>query len=226
MVELRAIFYEISPVSFEASSSYHRVVASGDPFIETEVKIRFPAGAAAARERILSAGYALKQERTLESDEVFDRGRGELKRSDQLLRLRRTGGRATVTYKGPGKRERHKSREEIEFDVSDADKFEIVLSRLEYSARFKYEKYRTKFQKSGEPGVITIDETPIGVFMELEGPANWIDETAGILGFSEQEYLTQSYAAIYQEYRRSHEGAPENMTFHAQGISRTREKSS
>src|SRR5206468_3690427 len=108
----------------------------------------------------------------------------ELKTTDQLLRLRRMGDRATVTYKGPGRRERHKSREEIEFDVSDPENFEKMLERLGYSLRFRYEKYRTKFSKDGEPGIITIDETPIGVFLELEGPAGWIDSTAARLELS------------------------------------------
>ena len=92
-----------------------------------------------------------------------------LRNADQLLRLRRSGARSTVTYKGPAKRERYKSREEIEFDVSDASAFELVLDRLGYTPGFRYEKYRTKFA-APEPGIITIDETPIGVFLELEGP--------------------------------------------------------
>ena len=53
----------------------------------------------------------------------------------------------------------------------------------------------------------------MGVFLELEGPADWIDQTAARLGLSEAEYLTQSYASLYQEYRRSKPGAPVDMTF-------------
>ncbi len=196
-------------------------MAAGDPYIETEVKIRIPEGAERARERIEAAGYAIKQGRTLESDQLFDRGEGELKASDQLLRLRQVGNRATVTYKGPGERGRHKRREEIEFDVSDAENFSKVVERLGYSPRFRYEKFRTKFQRPNEPGEITIDETPIGVFVELEGLPEWIDATAAGLGLSESQYLTQSYASLYEEYRRVNEGAPVNMTFGPEGLSRT-----
>jgi adenylate cyclase class 2 len=190
-------------------------VAAGDPNIETEVKIHVSGSTADARAKIEAAGYSLIEDRTLESDQVYDRGEGELRQTDQLLRLRRFGNRATVTYKGPGRRERHKSREEIEFDVSDPVNFENVLERLGYSLRFKYQKYRTKFQKSGEPGIITLDETPIGIYMELEGPAQWIDATAAKLGLPESQYITQSYAAIYAEYRRSHADAAVDMTFDA-----------
>ena len=187
-------------------------MAASDSYIETEVKIPFPAGADAARTLIEGNGYQIKEDRTLESDQLFDRG-DELRRSDQLLRLRRGGDRATVTYKGPGRRERHKSREEIEFDVSDPVNFELVLAKLGYSRGFRYEKYRTKFAAAGEPGLITIDETPMGVFLELEGPPRWIDETAARLGLSDSQYLTRSYAAIYAEYRQRNEGAPADMIF-------------
>ena len=187
--------------------------------VETEVKIRFERGAESARDLIEHHGFTLLEQRILESDQVFDRGAAELRLADQLLRLRRSGSRATVTYKGPAARARYKSREEIEFDVSDASTFELVLERLGYSPRFRYEKYRTKFSGPGEPGIVTIDETPIGVFLELEGPAEWIDRTAGLLGFNHSQYLTASYAALYQEYLLTHHGAPANMVFARRDVS-------
>lgn len=181
---------------------------------ETEVKIRFARGAHEARELIERHGYVQIEPRTLENDRIFDRGAAELRTADQLLRLRRSGSHATVTYKGPATRERYKSREEIEFDVSDAGAFELVLDRLGYTPRFRYEKYRTKFASpAGKPGIVTIDETPIGVFLELEGEAAWIDRTAARLGFPPSEYCTASYAAIYREYAASREGAPPDMVF-------------
>jgi adenylate cyclase, class 2 len=187
--------------------------------VETEIKIPFPGDPQQARDLIERHGYAVHEPRTLESDQIFDHAAAELKNADQLLRLRRAGSQFTVTYKGPATRERHKSREEIEFDVSDASAFELVLNRLGYTPGFRYEKYRTKFAApaapsgSMAPGIITIDETPIGVFLELEGPADWIDSTALRLGFAPNEYCTSSYAALYRDYLGSHEGAPVNMVF-------------
>lgn len=182
--------------------------------VETEVKIRFAGTPEAARERIERSGYAVIQPRVKESDQTFDRGAAELRNADQLLRLRRSGPHSTVTYKGPAARGRYKSREEIEFDVSDPSNFELVLNRLGYTAGFRYEKYRTKFAApDAEPGIVTIDETPMGVFLELEGPADWIDATALRLGLSPSEYCTASYAALYCDFRSSHEGAPINMVF-------------
>jgi adenylate cyclase class 2 len=182
--------------------------------VETEIKIPFAGLPEAARDLIERSGYAIIHPRVKESDQTFDRGASELRSADQLLRLRRSGSLATVTYKGPAARGRHKSREEIEFDVSDPSNFELVLNRLGYTPGFRYEKYRTKFAApNAEPGIITIDETPIGVFLELEGPADWIDSTALRLGLSPSEYCTSSYAALYRDFRSSHEDAPVNMVF-------------
>ena len=50
------------------------------------------------------------------------------------------------------------------------------------------------------PGVVTLDETPIGWFLELEGSPDWIDKTARQLGFSEEDYVILSYAALYLTY--------------------------
>jgi adenylate cyclase, class 2 len=180
--------------------------------LEIEVKIPFEAGPDAARERIEGAGYAQVESRTLESDTVFDRGQQELRAARQLLRLRRAGERTIVTYKGPPQPGPYKSREEIEFDISKAGAFTQVLDRLGYRPSFRYEKYRTKFARAGEPGIVSIDETPIGVFLELEGEPSWIDRAAAAMGFSRAEYSTASYASLYQKYLLDHPTAPQDMT--------------
>jgi adenylate cyclase, class 2 len=195
-------------------------VHARQPYIENEVKIRYEGPPAEARALIEGCGYHLIQPRTLESDIVFDR-EGELRGSGQLLRLRREGQRSLVTFKGPVAPGRHKSREEIEFDVSDSGALERVLGRLGYRIAFRYEKYRTTFKISDEPGLITLDETPIGVFLELEGPPEWVDATAARLGQTSAEYLTASYAKLYEEYRRLNPNVPVDMRFEESGPSRT-----
>jgi adenylate cyclase class 2 len=195
-------------------------VPASQPYIENEVKIRYDGSPAEARALIEAHGYHLIQPRTLESDSVFDR-KDELRGSGQLLRLRREGQRSLVTFKGPAAAGRHKSREEIEFDVSDSGALERVLGRLGYQIAFRYEKYRTTFKISSEPGFITIDETPIGVFLELEGPPEWVDAAAARLGRTTAEYLTASYAKLYEEYRRLNPNVPVDMRFEESGPSRT-----
>jgi adenylate cyclase, class 2 len=215
---------------FEASRSIrlsygrvepHRIillaVAASDSHIENEVKVRLAGTPADVRAQIESRGYHIVQPRTLESDRLFDRA-GELRHSDQLLRLRHHGDQSIITYKGPTHAGHHKNREEIEFDVSDGAAAEHVLERLGYQVAFRYEKYRTTLAAGGEPGVITIDETPMGVFVELEGPPEWVDQTAARLGLSPAQYLTASYARLYQEYRRANPGAPADMVFGEPGV--------
>ena len=185
---------------------------------ETEIKFRWNGTAQEARALIESRGYSVSSARTLESDQLFDLPTAALRQSDRILRLRKTtsaeGTRhAMVTYKGPATRDGYKSREEIEFDVSDPDTFTLVLDRLGYRPTFRYEKYRTQLRAAGEPGLITIDETPIGVYLELEGPRDWIDSTAARLGFSSARFLAVSYASLYGEYREQHPEAPADMTF-------------
>ena len=185
---------------------------------ETEIKLLWPSSAEEARALIERHGYGLSSPRTLEADQLFDLASGALRQSDQILRLRRTssaegGQRAMVTYKGCASREIYKSREEIEFDVSDPDAFTLVLERLGYHPGFRYEKYRTMFKAYGEPGLITIDETPIGVYLELEGPPAWIDSTAARLGFPAERFLAVSYAGLYREHMNQHPEAPPDMTF-------------
>jgi adenylate cyclase class 2 len=71
-----------------------------------------------------------------------------------------------------------------------------ILARLGFERMFRYEKYRTEFRR-GRTGVVTLDETPIGTYLELEGEPTWIDRTARLLGFTEADYITLSYGQLY-----------------------------
>ena len=185
---------------------------------ETEVKLRWQGTPEAAQALVEQHGYQLTEPRMFEANQLFDLPSGVLQQSDQILRLRRTssqegGAGAVVTYKGPASREIYKSREEIEFEVSDPEAFTLVLERLGYRRGVRYEKYRTTFAAAGEPGLITVDETPIGIYLELEGPTEWIDSTARRLGFPIAGFLTVSYPGLYRKHREQHPGAPADMTF-------------
>jgi len=180
---------------------------------ETEIKLRI-ADIAALRRRLEELGYSIKIPRTLESDQLYDRADQALRQSDQILRLRTRGTRSTLTYKGPAQRAPHKSREELEVDMSDQEASERILNALGYKPTFRYQKFRTTYAAEGQPGLITLDETPIGEFLELEGEADWIDTTAVSLGFGPSDYITGSYASLYREYRVRNPGTiPDAMVF-------------
>ena len=98
--------------------------------------------------------------------------------------------------------------------MSEGPAFVEILERLGYRPSFAYEKFRTTFKSPGEDGIVTLDETPIGDFLELEGPGYWIDQTDVRLGFGPADYITSSYAALYEEHRRTHATVPRDMKFH------------
>jgi len=164
---------------------------------EVEVKLAAPSPRE-ARARLEKAGFVEVQERTFEANSVFDTSDQRLQGQRQLLRLREFGGVATVTWKGPPAPGPHKSREEIETVVGDAKAIGRLWQRLGYRVVFRYEKYRTTLREAeGGEGMAVLDETPIGCFVELEGPAEWIDKKAQEMGYGVDEYITDSYASLY-----------------------------
>lgn len=191
------------------------IVSSETMQVETEIKLRLSQGAAAARPMLEALGYRVRSPRVLEVDQLYDRPDGELKASGRLLRLRSAGGRWLLTYKGPAHEGPYKSRQEIEVAVEDGAAMEEILLALGYEPGFRYEKFRTVYSRGREPGVITLDETPIGDFLELEGPPDWIDGTTAKLGFSKADYVLSTYAALYAEHQQTHPGTSGNMLFPA-----------
>jgi adenylate cyclase, class 2 len=179
---------------------------------EIEIKLRLP-GIDEGKRVLRRAGFRTSRRRVFESNVIYDTPDLALRRQSKLLRVREAGHKALLTYKGPPVAGKHKSREEIECALNQTGPFGDILSRLGLVPVFRYEKYRTEYQQEDAKGTATIDETPIGEFLELEGPPEWIDLTAQELGFTEADYITTSYAGLYLEFRAAHPDVPEDMTF-------------
>ena len=179
--------------------------------LEVEIKLAVPE-AAAARRLLRRKGFRVIKPRVFEANNVFDTPELRLRTSGSLLRVRSVQREVTLTFKGPAQSSKHKSREELEVTASDAPTVETIFARLGFQRVFRYEKYRTEFQR-GRTGVVTLDETPIGTYMELEGPPAWIDRTAGLLGFTETDYITLSYGQLYLEWCARQGCRPGNMVF-------------
>jgi adenylate cyclase class 2 len=180
--------------------------------LETEIKIRI-SSVAAVRKRLRDLGYRVHARRVFESNVLFDTPDRRLGKKSHLLRIRRVGRVTLVTYKGPSQDGPHKSREEIQTTVADANAMEEIFARLGMRPSFRYEKYRTEYSRQGSQGIITVDETPIGNYLEIEGAPRWIDTTAKELGYSRSEYITKSYGALYREYCSEHGVEPSDMVF-------------
>ncbi|HMF75825.1 MAG TPA: class IV adenylate cyclase [Bryobacteraceae bacterium] len=180
--------------------------------LETEVKIPL-ADAAAVRGQIEAVGFRVSVARSFESNTIYDTADQALRQASMLLRLRQTGARCVVTWKGPGVPGPHKSRPEIETTVGSLESLDGILRQLGYLPLFRYEKYRTEFTAAHETGSIVLDETPIGDFLELEGTGDWIDETAQRLGFSQQDYVLESYGKLYLNHCVKHDLHHSHMVF-------------
>ncbi len=179
---------------------------------ETEIKL-YVDDLGKTRRRLREEGFRVTRRRFFESNVIFDRDGSSLRKAGGLLRLRETEHACVVTYKGKSTLSKHKSREELETTVGDAAEFRLILERLGYEAIFQYEKFRTELAFEKQHGMATLDETPVGNFMELEGSPNWIDRTARKLGYSPDDYITSSYGALYVQYCDEHGLTPSNMVF-------------
>ena len=167
--------------------------------VETEIKLPID-DLAVLRTQLRRFGWRVASHRRLERNWLFDREDGSLKRSGRMLRVRRAGTAGWLTFKGPSAQgTAHKIRNEFEIETADADSLFEILGALDFRVAWRYEKYRSEFAKSGEPGKILLDETPLGNFLELEGAAAWIDATAGLLGFRPADYVTLSYRGLFEK---------------------------
>jgi adenylate cyclase class 2 len=163
---------------------------------EREIKLRM-ADAGAARAAVARLGAVLETPRHFEDNVLFDDERGSLRGRGRVLRLRRTStGIATITFKGEKTVEDGvRSRVERETEVADADTAEAVLGELGYRPRFRYQKFREAWVWRDVE--IVVDETPIGTFLEIEGPIATIHAAAEALGRGRNEYVIDSYVALF-----------------------------
>lgn len=179
---------------------------------EIEIKLAVES-AAEARRRLRRAGFRVARRKIFEANTVFDTEPLTLRTANSLLRVREAGGAVVLTYKGPPEPGRFKDREELETELGSARRFTAILARLGFHPVFRYEKYRAEYRQPGTAGTATLDETPIGVYMELEGNKRWIDAAARKLGFTRDAYLTASYGSLYFEWCRNRSVEPSNMVF-------------
>lgn len=180
-----------------------------------EVEVKISVGEAAGVRRALrEKGYRVHKARVFEQNLVLDDKDGSIRGQNLLLRLRTAGKKITCTFKGREVPGRHKRREEREFHPDNLDECLAVFRGIGFEPTYSYEKYRTEFVNDSTPGgVVTLDETPIGVFLELEGPARWIDLRAKELGYTRRDYITASYGALYAEWCREYGIESNHMKF-------------
>jgi len=178
--------------------------------LEREIKLRFNT-AEEARERILALGATPLLGRRLQEDCLLDTEDERLRRHRSTLRVRSECGKALLTFKGPVFPAAIKIREEYETVVSDGEALRTILEELGLHVWFRYEKYREEF--TADEVVIAVDETPVGVFVEIEGGEEAINQTALALGKTPADYITDSYRFLFLQHRDANGLAGHDMVF-------------
>jgi adenylate cyclase class 2 len=196
---------------------------------ETEIKLRI-ADLPGILKKLKTIG-AVSHGRVLERNTLFDTPASDFRRAGRLLRVRietpaathgQTAGRRTavLTAKAPASSpthqqksnhttSRYKERAESELALNNPDSFVRSIHVLGLHPSFRYEKFRTSFRLRHLH--LDLDETPVGVILELEGRPQAIDRAAKALGFSPADYLRATYWDLYAADCRRRGVTPKNM---------------
>jgi adenylate cyclase, class 2 len=182
--------------------------------VETEVKIRL-----ANRENfergLSQLGFERVTARTFERNILYDTPGRSLRNSRQILRIRQYGEKWVVTHKSVPQDENpdepYKRRVETETEVQDGPSLGKIFESLGFGPVFIYEKWRTEW--ADPQGHCVLDETPLGLYAELEGPSDWIDRTAQRLEIDARHFTKLSYGRIFENWREQTASNAQNLTF-------------
>jgi adenylate cyclase, class 2 len=168
-----------------------------------EIEAKLKVEALADVERRLREGEASFVKETVQTDTYFDTADGKLTRSDECLRLRRDKTaqreRLILGYKGPKQKDDYKKRTEIEIEVKDAPKTELLLAALGYRKALVFNKRRRLWRL--RDCEVALDELPLlGTFVEIEGPdSGMISQVQKMLGLSGRPHTMDSYASLIDQ---------------------------
>ncbi|HKE08765.1 MAG TPA: class IV adenylate cyclase [Candidatus Acidoferrum sp.] len=148
----------------------------------------------------------------------------------------KTPSRTLLTFKSPpdqlaigdlhhdgNPNRRYKIREEIEAELPDGAALKKIFEGLGLRGWFRYEKFRTTYilparHRWANGLLIEVDETPIGLFVELEGPGEAIDRAASELGFSRRDYILKNYLVLYLDDCKRQGKQPTHMLFDSKNL--------
>ena len=149
-----------------------------------------------------------------ETNTLYDTAEHNIAQKGHTLRLRSFAGRSVVTHKGTiNYLGTIKMREELEVMVDDLDTLAAILEKLGFEPSIRYEKDREEWRIDGM--LVTLDHTPMGDFVEIEGPITTIPKVAELLELDLEDAVRGSYLSLWLEYRqqRPEQNLSRNMVF-------------
>ena len=171
--------------------------------IEVEKKFRLTKRQRdAVLKRLPEVGASLEgedfEENTLYRGEVLNSG-------SCVLRLRRAGANATLTYKKriPSSSPIKQQREE-ETEIADPEAMGAILEALGFTPALVYEKRRQTW-RLGKTEIV-IDVLPFGLFMEIEGRINDIKTVERRLGLKGLRAEHATYPQLTEKHGKLYDG--------------------
>lgn len=135
----------------------------------------------------------------------------DLEKKGVFLRVR-SGSKNTVTMKEKiGEDKNVRSRKETEFEISDVDQMAYILGKLGFTFVRIMEKYRINLQYKG--AILSIDEMPFGMYLEIEGSEEGVGKIASELGYSNSDKILGTYWEVFEEYKKENNLTGENIVF-------------
>lgn len=180
--------------------------------LETELKV--PVESLGATRRALEdRGASLVTPMTREENCLLDWPDGRLGAAGNVLRLRRYGEKRMLTFKGSVSYDGPmKIRPEWELGVEALTPLQDIFTALGCTVVARYEKDRETWRLDDVE--IVLDHTPMGDFVEVEGPAGVLEMTARSIGLDPSAAVRGSYISLWRAYReRAAENLPVDMVF-------------
>ena len=180
----------------------------------------------ATKIRLEEMGATISHPREFEDNLAFDFPDRSIVRAGSLLRVRVLARGTLLTFKGPAApalaglmsggasqaagtsataptpatahapvKARHET--ELMIPSNETDALLAIIRGLGMQPVFQYQKYRTTWEWQGLH--VLLDETPIGIYLELEGDRALIEAGAQALGYRSGDFITKSYRDLYLE---------------------------
>ncbi|HEX2270877.1 MAG TPA: class IV adenylate cyclase [Pyrinomonadaceae bacterium] len=150
-------------------------------------------------QRLREAGAQVVRGEEFEENTIYSGA--ALRRETSVLRLRRVGERALLTFKErfPSSSAIKHQREE-ETEVADAEAMAAILEVLGFTPALVYEKRRTTWHFGNVE--VVIDELSFGLFMEIEGDEKEIEAAERELGLDAFPAEHSPYPQLAEKHGR------------------------